>query len=322
MMRNNSSDDGQIFVLGALLIAIILVSLAFSLNLVIYSENTAARGSAVAESNALDHYNTLENLTRRNIESQNDVMYMDRSTITTSSDSSMDMLIDSEIKRQARKSTAVDTTYTSTYGVILAQDDFSRSFTAQDGTTDWALMNSSGPIVKFKQRIDAASISSADQDSIDNNGLGGINALTVSFEGGSEEVFIYEYQDNGNIRVHVRGETPCSLSGSPSDVEINYVKETVNGTDCPQLGFVTSSDQTVSFENGASGSGVYGLIIGGDFPESGVNTSYFVDPTTSDANPYYHHVITSIAYTTQYDGPKQTASSTSEEEATLPSDTQ
>lgn len=320
MIRNTSNQDGQIFVLGAMLIAIILVSLAFSLNLVIYSENTAARGSAVAESNALDHYGSLNNLVDRDIAAQNRTMYMDRSNLETSTDSSMKLLLESEKKRQTRKSAISETDYTPTYGILLAQDDFSREFRAEDGSNNWFLTTSPTPIHKFKQRIDTASLTEVSQTNIDNNGLGGVGALTMSF--GGQNVYIYEYQNNGNVRVHVQGESPCSLTGSPGDVSINYVKATVNGNDCPELNFISGNDWTISIANGYAGSGVYGLMVGGNTTELEVATGNFNDPNTSTSNPYYHHVITTIEYTTYYNGPKQTASNNSTRSATLPSDTQ
>lgn len=320
MIHKKSDTNGQIFVLGAMLIAIILVSLAFSLNMVIYSENTAARGSSVAESNALNHYNSLDSLIDRDIQAHNEQLYMDRSNLETSTDSSLDILIEAEKKRQTRKASLSETEATPTYGILLAQDDFSREFRAEDGSTDWFLTSLPKSIHKFKQRINSSSLTEVSQTEIDNNGLGGVGALTVDF--GGKSVYIYEYQNNGNIRVHVQGESPCSLTGSPSDVRINYVEATVNGSDCPELGFIDGNDWAISITNGYAGQGVYGLMIGDNTSEFGVETGNFNDPNTTTANPYYHHIITTVEYTTYYDGPKQTASHTSTRSAQLPSDTQ
>lgn len=320
MIRNKSSQSGQIFVLGSLLIAVILVSLAFSLNMVIYSENTAARGSTVAESNAIDHYESVNTLSSRNIEAHNQALYMDRSTIRTANESSLDQIFSAEKKRQTRKSTLVDVNYSSTYGILLAQDDMGREFTAEDDTKNWDLVRQSESIHKFKQTVDTASLSSASSTDISNNGLGGINALTMEI--GSERVRIYEFQDNGNIRVHVQGESPCTITGSPSEVKINYIEATVNGNYCPQLDFVEGNNHTVSIRNGDTANGVYGIMIGNNAPESSIDTNNFVDRNASNENPYYHHVIINTDYETYYDGPKQTASNSGSSSATLPSDTQ
>lgn len=318
MIRKDSNQDGQIFVLGAMLIAIILVSLAFSLNMVIYSENTAARGSAVAEENALDHYNTLENMFSGDIQSQNNEQYMSRSNIATSTESSLDLLIKAERERQARKTTVVETTYTPTYGILLAQDDENRSFTSQGGSDDWSLTTNSINIREFQQNIDASSVSSVSNTTINNGNYVASGVLTIDFSG--RDVYVYEH--DGNTIVRVQGATPCTLTGSPSNIQIDYIEATVNGNSCSGLSFVAGNNWDISIQNGSAGDGTYGLMAGAGTPESDISTGNFVNPNTSSNNPYYHHIVTEVTYTSYYDGPKQTSNLTATESASLPSDTQ
>lgn len=305
----DNNKTGQIFIIGALILAVILVSLAFSLNMVIYSENTAARGSAVSEETTLNHYKTLNRELNRTLNEYTEQKYMNRSNIKSSGKSAIDIIIRTEKRRQSHRAGLASIQTNPHYGILIGQDDFNRNYTSVSGDQDWQLVSNYSTIHKFEQKINPAKLKSISLSDLSSNPISNLNVYTVRFtnsSGVTKNVYIYYLSNNTNYRVQVNSNPPCIINGSASTININYNSGIINGKECSSLDFLHSSDWSISYHNSGNGGGTFGLALTGT--ESDITTSNFADPTTSpNANPFYQHIISYIKYVTRFEDSKQSA---------------
>lgn len=327
---------GQVFLIGALLVGLILLSLAVLLNLAIFSENSASRGSAVAEERALDglentqrlHYRTMNNITEERITNRNEIQVSTRE--------SYEIIQQSESDRSQLKSSQTRITNNNFgYGVVVGQNEFTQYQSIND-ESDWEITDSSFffndgvEISQAKQSFNTNSVSSFDEDQLDNN-----EQRNSAFETEFNEVnrlprqisvFIYNDQEENETVLKIiatgrgmgsGGECRTSEIGT---VTVDYIEEEFAGEECNPLSPISDNEWLISYENGNRIQGVYGFMFE-DIVNSGIDQSNVAeyDDSTTEV-PFYHEGVYEVSYDYEYRDRKYEFTSSELQVGELPSD--
>lgn len=322
-----ANERGQLLIITALVLAIVLVGLALVLNSAIYTENlssrestdssevTTALGSGETEvERAIRHVNHNNNSSHAEVNQAFDEVVGDISNDTT----------DQHAKRGATyRFTVTDRTN----GTHLRHTNGSKSFVS-GGTNasegDWWLAKGVPSLRDYTMTVEGQYLyTGSDADF----GLLVDNAFNVQINGTDSSgndvtwmIYVYEDSGTGNVTVFGGRETDITSASSLSDltydscsadvandtepVTFSITNDTFDGRNCPPLGFEGALDSSVDIKyedaddlSGVSRSGgTYELIIGATDYED----QHFYDPQSTDESPFATHVIYDIRLESHY----------------------
>lgn len=301
--NTKQQNYGQIFILSAFLIAIIITLLAFSLNLVIYSENTSARGSAVAEERALDHQETISMTSQRVMQRYN----TDRTyTEPEIQNIGLSLLAKTERDRQQTNSALTTTSYDHSTGTVVGQYSNKDFYpTDSQSTENWTVVSGNPQLYYAQQRIDTDSLNEYATTTIASSGLFSLDPFGTEFSNASGDSYtaeVFKLSGEDTVRLRVRDSSnsysaPCDVSPIPSTVTIDYVENTVNDVDCPPLSNITQSNWSISYNNSDGAGGQYGLVTSAGPATINSNIDRY---QSGGSDPYYANQVTSITLETSY----------------------
>lgn len=303
--RTDVRKSGQLFILGALLLAILLTSLAFTLNLTIYSENTAARGSGVSEDRALEHSQTVEIQLQDSIDHLNKQKYTSTTNVSNSATPILDTIKYAETRRQEKQRAVVDLTTTYRTGIIAAQDDETRSFTSVGGNGSWTLFSSPQNYSALRQNVDPANTLEISESDRDSNSLSSLTVFYTEFEdsgGNIYEVYLYKLSSETKLTLTVvdpSGNTQHCKAPTGDYVEVDYIKSTFGETHCSPLSFIDETNAwEIRYNNGSNTIGEYAIVA--NTTGTGFSSGNFESDPSTGNNPYYYYGVYDIQYTTNY----------------------
>ncbi|AKU07251.1 MULTISPECIES: DUF7261 family protein [Haloferax] len=255
--RFTGDDRGQLMLVAALAIAVLLVGLALTLNTAIYTENLATRTTDTSLDGAVSHGRTVEagagvllDETNREGGTYAELAGSFDETFGNWSDAAATL---AAVRGAATNASRVD----HVEGTRISQTDAARNFTDGSESTDWTLASDVGVRgVRFNVSRDslATSSGSAFELVVDD----GTNVVETEVYRNSTRAFV-TVEDAGGTRA------TCSVAADAGDyVTIDVADGRLNGTACDPLDAVhTDLDGTVavSYRNAVQAEGSYELYV-------------------------------------------------------------
>ncbi|POG54604.1 DUF7261 family protein [Haloferax marisrubri] len=255
--RLGGDDRGQLMLVAALAIAVLLVGLALTLNTAIYTENLATRTTDTNLDGAVNHGGAVEAGAGTLVDEVNREggTYAE---LTDSFDGTFGNWSDTAATLAAVRGAATNASRVShVEGTRISQTDAARNFSDRGESADWTLASGVGVRgVRFEVARDslATSSGSAFEFVVDD----GTDAVETEIYRDATQVFV-TVEDAGGTR------TTCSVAADAGDsVTIDVAAGRLNGTACDPLDAVhTDLDGTVavSYRNAVQAEGTYELYV-------------------------------------------------------------
>lgn len=283
-------DRGQLLLVGALTLAVMLVALAVLLNAAIYTGNVATRDAGPEAGAVIEYENeamsmardTMNSLNERDGESYPHLRQNFTDTVGVWSNMS-------RAHSAASLSDAEVVAVTVRNGTLIRQDEH-REFTSNDGDKNWDVANDT-TASELRLNVSQDSLYSNDgtEDAIE-------NGFRVTFDDDDDRhVQIYSLDDSNNVTVGVGSEDSerlgeCSVdSGENGHVVVELVSGEVGDEPCPELTelFDRVDDQyDIQIEYGSRASGAYSMHVDRDVDEVSTTTDKDADGPHASAILY------------------------------------
>lgn len=272
---DGAGDRAQLLLVAGLVIALMIMSLALTVNAVIHTENVGSRGTAggddpirflAATETAVA--GVLERANRDHTGSHATL----RETVIADLGAWRTMTGRSYAATGVVTSVSARTLHN---GTRLVQANRSRDFTAADGSSTWTLASGVSGTRRFRLTVTNVSLSTASHATV---GAGGdVFHLYITDRSASRwRVFVYRNATSGAISVTTQTETgglpptksgPCSATGDA--ISVNVTAGTVGDKPCPALSFVSdlrspyavTYNETESTGGSPTAGGTYRLIV-------------------------------------------------------------
>lgn len=262
--RLRRDDRGQLFLVAALALAVIFVTLAVLLNTAIYTGNIATRDPGPGTGEVVEYQQaavsmadqTLADVNRGNNSSYTELESTFRDAVTVWSNT-----------RNVHASATLADAHLSTVATLRGtkiEQDTNRTFTSNNSST-WHVANDSA-VRAFSMTVNQSSL--ADDGLFQNE-----SEFAVEFEGGGTALTLYVY-DNGTLTNDVTVSLyddanneigSCSVAaGSDDRVEVDLSAATLAGQDCAALAALDDrlpSHYNTSFMAGGNAKGTYVLVV-------------------------------------------------------------
>lgn len=264
MIRDDASagriacdDRGQILVVGAFAIALLLVALAVVLNGAAVTENLATDGDGGAVRDAI----RLERDAKAGVAGA--MVAVNREGYETEADLET-ALVDAVAEWSAAAdenganrgvSVTVDDVSVGSYGVRVAQENDSRTFADANGSADWTLASDADDVPLFRARLNRSSLT---------NETAGDPFTVIATDGA--DTWRATFVDNGtatNVTVEgPGGTTTCSTTAN--ETAVDFVAGSLGNQSCSALSFSDdlAGPYTVGFENATNATGTFELVVG------------------------------------------------------------
>lgn len=327
-----ASERGQLLVITALVLAVVLVGLALVLNSAIYTENlstrqstdsigaTTAIGTGEAEiERAIHHVNRHNNSSQPKVNGAFDDAIRDLNNDTND--------------EYAKRGTSYRFEVTDrTNGIHLKHTNSSKSFVSGGSNPDkgnWTLAQNVPRVRGYTMTVAREDLYTTGLiSSLDDFNDEGFYIRLEDSNGNAWEVYLVD--DDNNVTViggdpdnlnndslvlddlPLFDEEGCTVTAATSEeVVINFTQGTVgqvgstDRTSCPGLDFQSAltGDLTISHNNADDGSaddsrsgGTYELVLG----TTTYNSDHFYDPETTDESPYATSIIYSARVESHY----------------------
>ncbi|KTG12607.1 DUF7261 family protein [Haloferax profundi] len=259
--RDAGESRGQLFLITALAIAVLLVSLALILNTAIYTENIATRTTDTqldeatsAQRVAVDAGGAILDAENRNGGSAGDIESRFESAMANWSTTS------ATLSATDGFSTRVEYNGASTLGLRIHQDDESRDFTDNSSDERWEVLED-GQVRAIRFNVSRTSLATSPSD-----------AFSVDIDGESDDINVTMYDDGTNVVVTVENETgtvgSCVVEPTNGDTLVVDIGDKTVGTQyCAP--FETIHDEIdgevdIWFNNADNASGTYEMYTTDD----------------------------------------------------------
>ena len=240
----NQNRRGQAFIIGGILMSILIIGTAVSLNLFLFTESSTEPVSGESSVDTISHINTLEQSQKELLDQLNRQQYEQRTTMDTELTNSMDTIYEAEQDRLYSKGIQYQSSLDPTYGVLIEQP--TRGYDSPADTTNWDLLSSDEKLTDASFTFETGSLptSRTGQTTLVFENSSGTYEYIPTYESSSNTFILY--QNPGVVFSEV-----CTINTSESTVKIDFRENTVNGEDCSELGDVSmNQDHSVSIENG------------------------------------------------------------------------
>lgn len=282
------NDRGQLILVTALAIAVLLVGLVLLLNTVIYAENLATRGADIGGQDAVEYRQTVITGVGGTIDSENSVGYDSSTAVRENVSSAVGRLDELLAQKHIKRTELVEVSNVSlTDGTVLLQPTDTNGFNssaASGSMTDWPLASSVESTRGFVMTIDGSDVTGTTRS----------NGFQVIVDDGTNQWKLYVYDDGGlTIDAKNGTETPntvCTPTGP--NVTIDVTGGTVDGEPCPGIVFAkgVATPYTISFANGDTAGGTYSLTLKGD-PTTHSNVQANFNGPQSGLAPRYGYAV-------------------------------
>lgn len=280
-----ASRRGQLLLVGAFGLAVLLLVLAGVLNAVTYTESLATREGELHGGRDVTAFQEEANRTARDLVGR---VNADESTGVTTKERTVERGLedwgDATARHHAVDATDASVSVLTVRGGDRITQESAGSFVSADGADNWTLATSVSETRDFRMVLDRGSLAS---DRCENascfelvaNGSSGawrlaVNRTTVTVDGpGSAGT--------------------CAVDSDP--VRINVTAGTVGGEECAPLAFAEDlGDYRIEYRNGSHAAGTYRLTVRGSAATSNLNT---------DAPPTSVPVVYDVAFRVTYRTP-------------------
>ncbi|KAB1188770.1 MULTISPECIES: hypothetical protein [Haloferax] len=262
--RFADEERGQLFLITALAIAVLLVGLALILNTAIYTENIATRTTDTQLDDATSSQRAAVEASGEILDAENR-NGGDASTIETQFDASMSNWSESSATLEASNgfTTSVSHTGTSTEGLRIHQDDPARNFTNDEDFDDWEPVHN-GRVRGIWFNISRDNLSTEESDAF-------YMELDDDDDTPGDKATVSMHTDGTNVIVTVENDTvtrSCSVEPTNGDsLTIDIGSRTVGTKYCSALELAheeVEGDVHLRFKNADEVTGTYELYATDD----------------------------------------------------------
>lgn len=248
----SARDRGQILVVGAFAIALLIVALAVVLNSAAFTENLATDGDGGAAQDAL----RFERDANASVAGM--MVAVNREGNATKAD--LDAAVEEwEALANAEASTrgtvvAVNVTSVDEFGSRIAQANESRTFTDANETANWTAVNGTDKIASFEMTLNRSTL--ANETDADK--------FTVTATNGTAD-WNATFVDNGTAIVATvdgpSGTETCTVATNGTVVD--FVDGRIGNQTCPALSITGQLDgpYTIAFEDATRATGTFELVV-------------------------------------------------------------
>lgn len=299
--RGGDRDRGQLFLVGALSLAVLFVVLALLMNTAIYTENIATRGTGSGTDEAIRYGQAVQAGTAGLVGYVNAHHNATNGTLHANMSAGVGTMGDATSVHHAYEGVAADASLVSTTnGTRIVQDNGSRAFTAGNASEDdpdWMLASSVGGTRAFRMNVSRDDLAPDAESAFAVNASNGSNVWRASI-----------YTDDSTVVVDVEnGSGTTNQCRAPGEVDyavVDLTEGAVGGEPCPALDFAENvpAPYSIGFENGDRAAGTYGLVVHGTSLGGEPNDAFYGDAT--DGSPYVTHAIYSATVRVTYEGPQ------------------
>ncbi|AUX07957.1 hypothetical protein AArcSl_0302 [Halalkaliarchaeum desulfuricum] len=302
--RGDDHDRGQLFLVGALALAVTFVVLALVMNGVIYTENVSARDLATSTAPAIEYENEAKSVAAHLVTTERGDDYSQLEANVAGGLSAWSNTTQPFGAVEGRIAGVEDTTGSN--GTALAQDNSTRNFTSGDETVSWTLATD----VKTRDAwINATP--EVTEDDIDGEDYQDLTADDGPFhlnitDGGGQVVTLFVYENGGDACVAVFDDETYENSSCTPGTDTVYV-DLVSGTygESPddqseehewlQVLERAGPDHTLEFGNADEVTGTYQFVVDAEYDD--VEANFGSDP---DAEPYAEKVLYVVEFQVRY----------------------
>lgn len=309
-MADVTGERGQLFLVGALALAVLFVSLALLMNTAIYTENVSTRDTNVGTADAVGYRSAVEaggaELVRH-VNRRHDAPY---GSLETNLSAGVDTLRDATGVHEAYAGNAVNVSLAGTTpGTRISHLNGTRAFTTAnegDGTPgNWTLVPDANGTRAFAANVTRSALTNA----TDADGSTFRVVVDDGSESGTWTAFVYDNRSENAVSVKVKNGSDDISTGQclgPTDAEhvvVDFTRGTVGGEPCPLLDFAKGvpSPYAISFENGHRAAGTYGLVVRGSSLDGETDPDYGSDPAVA---PAAWPAIYDATLAVEYEGPR------------------
>lgn len=256
-------DRGQLLLVTALALAVLLVSLALLLNTAIYTENLATRSADPGSADALSHQRDAVQGVGGAISSVNAHHAETNETLRANLTASVRAWDDATARHAAVDADAAVASVASTTNGTQAVQNRTRNFTAADGTRNWTLTEGVAP-----DRGLRAFRLSVRQDSL-SPGPAGAFHVNVTDADQTWRIYVYENGTEAQVAVYngttdaTTTDANCSAAPTNGTVAVDLTDGTVGGRECAPLSVFSDVDDPydVAYRNADEVNGTYSVVV-------------------------------------------------------------
>lgn len=296
-MADLTTDRGQLFLVGAFALALLLVVLALVLNSVIYTGTIAtADGNTGDERGAIAYHHSTTNEVREIINRLN--------RENNTSHESLYRNLSTEVKRtdemagrqHAMDGAAVNTTLLAvTNETQIGQATTTRNFTNRSAAANWTVAERAA-VQHFRMNVSRSRLHAVDNESCESTG----NCFTIIVENDTAQwqFFVNTSVNDSDISVTVvdpaGNSEQCSVAADSA--WINVTEGTIAGADCAALNVTADAESPyeISYRQSDRVGGSYDLLVVGTVPED----PHFDSDGAPFASPRIHDATVRLSYRT------------------------
>lgn len=256
-------DRGQLLLIGAVFLGVLLVVLATILNAAIYTGALATSDDADGRA-AVEYHHDVERAAETvlaDVNSRNDTSY---EALHSNASRGIADWSDLASRHHAVDHAAANATLANvTNGTRIVQADTARNFTNRSGAADWTLAGSVTDAREYRMNVSRSGLYAVDNETCGPSGP----CYYAEVDDGSDtwRMYVYTTVNDTDITVEVvdaTGDTGvCSTSAESA--WINLTEGTVAGEDCAALSFAEgiSGSYEISYANADNVTGSYELVV-------------------------------------------------------------
>lgn len=302
--RPASDDRGQLLLVGAVVLAIAIVSLVVILNTVLYTQNVTNRAALDSTADAAEIERTVVGEVPALVERANrNATYGSESAAADAVNRTLaryGALVGTAVTNRRPASVGVAVAGNPSVALVVGHDNGTRNFTDRDRDSAWTVVDGAS-VQRYRLRVDADSLASTDADAF---------RVTVAADGDDWTMRVHR---NGSDRVDVdrigdTGVSTCTVSPDDGTVELDVENGTGDvdadrdsvGVDCT-FAFAPGVDPPyrLGYANATNATGTYRLVLDGTSATTG-------DVATSApwGSPYRSYAVDALAVNVTYATPE------------------
>lgn len=320
-MADVSDERGQLFLVGALVLAVLFVSFAMLTNTAVYTENLATRDSDPGTADVVEYREAVERGVGGAIGYVNRHNHTDNSTLGGNFSDAVDEWDNASARNYAATGRVVNATNASVeFGARIAQTNETRNFTNASDEANWTLVADGSDIRAHRLNVSTEHLVDKSEFGGNPDDLPGSGAFHANYTNRSSDDTrsVYVYKDDGSdpsqvvvavVTVDDGSRTvsaECSAPARNDTAVVDVTGARVAGHRCAALDFFgnVSDSYDLAYRNGGAANGTYSLVV--DESESSVESGSFgveadgdpfvtdaiyaakVDVTYENSRVYYH----------------------------------
>lgn len=257
------ADRGQLLLIGAVFLGVLLVVLATILNAAIYAgalgTGDDADGRPAVEYRG-EAERTLEDLVV-NVNARENASY---AALHANLGSGIDDWSDLAGRHHAVDHAATNVTLAGvTNGTYIEQNATARNFTDRNASADWTLAESVTAVKGYRMHVSRSGLYAVDNETCGPSG----NCFYAEVDDGSDtwRMYVYTAANDTNVTVEVVDAAGATgvCNASATSVWINVTAGTVGGQQCPALSFAegVSGPYDLRYANADNVTGSYELVV-------------------------------------------------------------